>query len=68
MELFVGLVRATSICVLDPSGKLIRECKDNSEPEAISDLLRAIGGPYKRVGLEAGLLSQWLYSGLAASG
>ncbi|ESY89223.1 transposase [Mesorhizobium sp. LNHC229A00] len=39
-----------------------------TEPEAISALLHAIGGPYKRVGLEAGPLSQWLYSGLSAAG
>ena len=71
MELFVGLdvsVRTTSVCVMDASGKLIRESKVESEPEAIADLLHAIGGPYKRVGLEAGPLSQWLYSGLASAG
>lgn len=71
MELFVGLdvsVRTTSVCVMDVSGKLIRESKVESEPEAIADLLHAIGGPYKRVGLEAGPLSQWLYSGLASAG
>lgn len=70
MELFVGLdvsVRTTSVCVMDASGKLIRESKVESEPEAIAALLHAIGGPYKRVGLEAGPLSQWLYSGLASA-
>src|SRR6478735_1853271 len=71
MELFVGLdvsVRTTSVCVMDAAGKLIRESKVESEPEAIAELLHAIGGPYKRVGLEAGPLSQWLYSGLASTG
>ncbi len=71
MELFVGLdvsVRTTSVCVMEASGKLIRECKVESEPEAIGELLHTIGGPYKRIGLEAGPLSQWLYSGLAAAG
>ena len=71
MELFVGLdvsVRTASVCVMDASGKLIRESKVESEPEAIAGLLHAIGGPYKRVGLEAGPLSQWLYSGLASAG
>jgi hypothetical protein len=61
-------VRTTSVCVMDAAGKLIRESKVESEPEAIADLLHAIGGPYKRVGLEAGPLSQWLYSGLASAG
>lgn len=62
MELFVGLdvsVRTTSVCVMDTGGKLIRESKVETEPEAIGALLRAIGGPYKRVGLEAGPVSQW---------
>lgn len=56
MEMFVGLdvsVRTTSVCVMDAGGKLIRESKVESEPEAIADLLHTIGGPYKRVGLEA---------------
>jgi len=44
MELFVGLdvsVRTTSVCVIDTGGKLIRESKVETEPEAISALLRA---------------------------
>ena len=53
---------------MDASGKLIRESKVETEPEAIGALLHTIGGPYKRVGLEAGPLSQWLYSGLAVAG
>lgn len=71
MELFVGLdvsVRTTSVCVMDTGGKLIRESKVETELEAIGALIHAIGGPYKRVGLEAGPLSQWLYSGLSAAG
>ncbi|NLS07852.1 transposase [Rhizobium sp. P32RR-XVIII] len=53
---------------MDTSGKLIKEGKVETEPDAIGALLHAIGGPYKRIGLEAGPLSQWLYSGLAAAG
>ena len=71
MELFVGLdvsVRTTSVCVMEANGELIRESKVETEPDAIGALLHTIGGPYKRVGLEAGPLSQRLYSGLAAAG
>lgn len=71
MELFVGLdvsVRTTSVCVMEANGELIRESKVETEPDAIGAMLHTIGGPYKRVGLEAGPLSQWLYSGLAAAG
>ena len=41
MELLVGLdvsVRATSICAVDTDGRLIRESKIETEPEAIADL------------------------------
>lgn len=71
MDLFVGLdvsIRTTSICVVGADGGLIRESKVETEPDAIGAVLHAVGGPYKRVGLEAGPLSQWLYSGLAAAG
>jgi transposase len=68
MDHFAGLdvsVKDTSICIVDDSGKIIREVKVASEPEA---LLAALKGPayhFKRIGLEAGPLSQWLYSALA---
>lgn len=48
MELFVGLdvsVRTTSVCVMDTGGKLIRESKVETEPEAVGALLHAIGAP-----------------------
>lgn len=71
MDLFVGLdvsVRSTSICIMDDAGKLVKEAKVDSEPSSISELLGKVDGHYRRVGLEAGPLSQWLYSGLAAAG
>jgi len=71
MDLFVGLdvsVRTTSVCVMDANGKVLKEAKVESEPQAIATLLGSLGGHYRRVGLEAGPLSQWLYSGLAAAG
>lgn len=71
MDLFVGLdvsVRSTSVCIMDGTGKVMKEAKVDSEPSSISNLLRKMEGRYRRVGLEAGPLSQWLYSGLAASG
>ncbi|MBD0328250.1 MAG: IS110 family transposase [Pyrinomonadaceae bacterium] len=71
MDQCVGLdvsVRTTSVCVMDVTGRIIKEGKVASEPDAIGGFLRSIGGDFKRVGLEAGPLSQWLYSGLAAAG
>ena len=54
----------SSLCVLDPAGKPIREAKVPSEPEALVAFLSGLGLPIGRVGLEAGPLSQWLYDGL----
>lgn len=71
MDLFVGLdvsVRMTSVCLMDVNGNILKEAKVESEPQAIASLLGSLAGQYRRVGLEAGPLSQWLYSGLAAAG
>lgn len=71
MDLFVGLdvsVRTTSICVIDGAGRVLKEAKVESEPCAIAALLGNFEGNYRRVGLEAGPLSQWLYSGLGSAG
>ncbi len=71
MEHYAGLdvsVKETSVCVIDGAGKTIREVKVASEPEAILAVLVDDALAIERIGLEAGPLSQWLYSGLAESG
>ena len=71
MDHYVGLdvsVRETSVCVVDETGKLLKEAKVPTEPEAIAALLGKGGFACKRVGLEAGPISQWLYAELAAAG
>lgn len=71
MDHYVGLdvsVRDTSVCVVDETGKLLKEARVPTEPEAIASLLAKGGFACKRVGLEAGPMSQWLYAELAASG
>src|SRR5258708_13939631 len=71
MDHFAGLdvsVKETSICIVDDTGRIVREVKVGSEPEA---LLKVLGNPayrFKRIGLEAGPLSQWLFSALAEAG
>src|SRR5258706_9144770 len=68
MDNFAGLdvrVKETSICIVDDTGRIVREVKVASEPEAV---LKVRGNPtcrFKRIGLEAGPLSQWLFSALA---
>ena len=68
MDYFAGLdvsVKATSVCIVDDTGKVVREVKVASEPEALLSVLKNPAYHFKRIGLEAGPLSQWLSSGLA---
>src|SRR5262249_47035786 len=58
----------TSGCIVDDAGKIVREARVASEPEALLQVLTNILYRFKRVGLEAGPLSQWLYSVLAEAG
>ena len=53
---------------MDDTGKLVREVKIASEPEALLAVLRNPAYHFKRIGLEAGPLSQWLFSALAEAG
>jgi hypothetical protein len=50
---------------VDEAGKIVREVKVASEPAALLQVLRAAAYHFKRIGLEAGPLSQWLFSALA---
>ena len=59
---------SASVCVVDGTGKVLREAKVASEPEALVDFFRRLGLSLTRVGLEAGPLSQWLHAGLAEAG
>ncbi len=71
MDHFAGLdvsVKKTSVCILDDTGKIVREVKVASEPEALLAVLKNPAYQFKRIGLEAGPLSQWLYSALAEAG
>ena len=68
MEHFAGLdvsVKETSVCIVDDTGKIVREAKIASEPDALLQALSKPGYCFKRIGLEAGPLSQWLFSALA---
>ncbi len=68
MDHFAGLdvsVKDTSVCIVDEVGKIVREVKVASEPDALRAVLRNATYRFKRIGLEAGPLSQWLFSELA---
>jgi transposase len=71
MDHFAGLdvsVKQTSIYIVDDTGRIVREVKVTSEPEALLKVLRKEAYRFKRIGLEAGPLSQWLHSALAEAG
>jgi transposase len=71
MDHFAGLdvsVKDTSICIVDDTGRITREVKVASEPDALLAVLLNASHRFKRIGLEAGPLSQWLFSALAEAG
>jgi hypothetical protein len=48
----------SSVCVVDANGKILREARVASEPEALIAWFRSPGFDLERIGLEAGPLSQ----------
>ena len=71
MDHFAGLdvsVKETSVCIVDDAGRIVREVKVASEPDALLQVLTNPAYHFKRIGLEAGPLSQWLFSVLAEAG
>ena len=59
MAHFAGLdvsVKETSVCIVDDTGKIMREVRVASEPEALLQVLTNTIYRFKRVGLEAGLM------------
>ena len=71
MEYFAGLdvsLEETAICIVDETGRIVREVRTGSEPEALVTFFRACGFRMERVGLEACSLAAWLHAGLTEAG
>jgi transposase len=71
MEHYAGIdvsLELSSVCVVDATGRIVREAKVASEPEALVAWFRGLGLEVARVGLEAGPLSQWLYAAMRDAG
>ena len=71
MEHYAGIdvsLERSNVCVVDATGKIIREAKVASEPEALAGFFAGLGLAVTRIGLEAGPLSQWLHAGLSETG
>jgi transposase len=68
---FAGLdvsLEETAICVVDEPGRIVREARVPSEPEALVAFFRGLGLAMERIGLEACSLAAWLHEGLTAAG
>ena len=71
MEYYAGndvSLECSSVCVVDGSGKIVREAVVASAPEALIDWFGSLGLGLARIGLEAGPLSQWLYTAMKRAG
>ncbi len=71
MSHYVGIdvsLKESSICVVDDKGKIVREAKVLSEPDALVQFFSELGLPLAQIGLEAGPLSQWLHAGMVKAG
>src|SRR5271165_155939 len=71
MDYYAGIdvsLEASSVCVVDADGQIVREAKVLSEPEALIVWFEELGLGIARIGLEAGPLSQWLYAAMKKAG
>ena len=71
MDYYAGLdvsLEETAICIVDGSGRIVKEARAASEPTALIAALREIALPLERIGLEACSLTAWLHDELRAAG
>jgi predicted NBD/HSP70 family sugar kinase len=71
MEHYVGLdvsLKLTAICIVDRTGKIVREGAVTSDPEAIAAFIKSYAQHVARVGLESGATSTWLWTELNKMG
>ena len=67
MLTYVGLdvsLRQTAVCVVDQTGKIIREGMVASDPDAIAEFIVKHAPHVVRIGLETGATSNWLWTEL----
>ncbi len=71
MNHYAGLdvsLEETAICVVDGTGRIVKETRAPSEPQGLIAALREIDLPLERVGLEACSLTAWLHDELRDAG
>lgn len=71
MIYYAGLdvsLEETAICVVDGTGRIVKEARAASEPAALIVALNELDLPLERIGLEACSLTAWLHDSLRAAG
>jgi transposase len=71
MGYFAGIdvsLDSSRVCVVDGAGKVVREAKVASEPDALVAWFCRLDLAIERIGMEAGPLSQWLHAGIREKG
>jgi transposase len=71
MDHYAGIdvsLKDASVCVVDATGKIVREGKVASEPAALIAWFGEVKLNFVRIGLEAGPLSQWLFAAMKEAG
>jgi len=71
MERYVGMdvsLKETSICVVNDKGRIVSEGTVISEPSAIAAFIKTKAAGAKRIGLETGPTTTWLWHELRALG
>jgi transposase len=58
----------SSVCIVEATGKVVKETKVETHPEALVKFFKGFGLALIRIGLEAGPLSQRIYAGLTEAG
>lgn len=70
MEHFAGIdvsLEASSVCIVDATGRIVKEGKVATTPDALAEFLSSGGLAFERIGFEAGPLAPWLFEGLVAA-
>jgi transposase len=61
-------LKESAVCVMDGDGRVVREARLPSDPDAIAGFLEERGVQFGRIGLEAGCTAAWLLAGLQSRG
>src|SRR5207244_5924916 len=64
LEQYVALdvsLKEISVCIVDSNGEVVFEGKTAAEPAILVELIRSKAPQVKRVGLETGATSPWLF-------